>query len=163
MDGDGSFYLNWLYDKKGLPTSLQYYLRISQRRNYHRKSVVGTSYFDIMNKLSIFFSVPLRYRDRLRKSGYRELSYEVRTSNYVANYTLLSYLIQFPLFSYKYLAVVVQIECLQLSVNREYKLPNGDRRLKALKRKSKWSNYPKATRNRLHDRHLYTHFPINQR
>jgi hypothetical protein len=33
IDGDGSFYFNWLFDKKNLPTSLQYYLRISQRQN----------------------------------------------------------------------------------------------------------------------------------
>lgn len=30
LDADGSFYLNWLYDKKKLPTSLQYYMRVSQ-------------------------------------------------------------------------------------------------------------------------------------
>lgn len=35
IDADGSFYFNWLLDKKGLPTSLQYYMRITQRQNYH--------------------------------------------------------------------------------------------------------------------------------
>ena len=35
IDADGSFYLNWLYDKSKLPTSLQYYLRISQRKTSH--------------------------------------------------------------------------------------------------------------------------------
>jgi len=34
LDADGSFYLNWLYDKSGFPTSLQYYVRISQREVY---------------------------------------------------------------------------------------------------------------------------------
>jgi hypothetical protein len=33
IDADGSFYFNWLFDKKGirLPTSLQYYLRITKK------------------------------------------------------------------------------------------------------------------------------------
>jgi hypothetical protein len=29
IDADGSFYFNWLLDKKRLPTSLQYYMRIN--------------------------------------------------------------------------------------------------------------------------------------
>jgi hypothetical protein len=28
IDADGSFYFNWFFDKKKLPTSLQYYMRI---------------------------------------------------------------------------------------------------------------------------------------
>lgn len=34
IDADGYFYFNWLFDKKGLPTSLQYYMRITQKMNY---------------------------------------------------------------------------------------------------------------------------------
>ena len=59
IDGDGSFYLNWLYDKKNLPTSLQYYMRISQRQIYHRKNdnsgASPVSYFYIMEKNMNFF------------------------------------------------------------------------------------------------------------
>jgi hypothetical protein len=33
IDADANFYFNWLFDKKGLPTSLQYYLRITKEMN----------------------------------------------------------------------------------------------------------------------------------
>jgi hypothetical protein len=46
------FYFNWILSKKGLPISLQYYLRISQRRLYHRCSFVGKSYLYVMNKIA---------------------------------------------------------------------------------------------------------------
>ena len=34
LDADGGFYLNWAINKNGLPITLQYYLRISQRKFY---------------------------------------------------------------------------------------------------------------------------------
>lgn len=34
IDADGYFYFNWLFDKKGIPTSLQYFMRITQKMNY---------------------------------------------------------------------------------------------------------------------------------
>ena len=52
----------------------------------------------------------------LRKEGF-----EVRSGSYIANYTILSYLIKFPLFSYKYVNVPVQIELLQLSISKKYR------------------------------------------
>lgn len=58
---EGGFYLNWAINKNGLPITLQYYLRISQR---HRDSCVGRSYLNILNKISKFLSVPLRFINR---------------------------------------------------------------------------------------------------
>jgi len=102
IDADGSFYLNWLYDKKGRATSLQYYMRVSQRPNYHRSSLVGISYLNIMSRIATFLSVTLRSRHRIRKNHFQEYSYEVRSGNYISNYIILSYLLKFPLFSYKF-------------------------------------------------------------
>jgi len=112
IDADGSFYLNWLYDKKGRATSLQYYMRVSQRQHYHRSSLVGISYLNIMSRIATFLSVNLRSRHRIRKNNFQEYSYEVRSGNYISNYIILSYLLKFPLFSYQYRAVPVQIELL---------------------------------------------------
>lgn len=70
LDADGGFYLNWLaqaINKNGLPITLQYYLRISQRKCYHRDSFVGRSYLYIMNKISNFLSVPLKFINRESK------------------------------------------------------------------------------------------------
>lgn len=144
IDGDGSFYFNWLYDKKNLPTSIQYYMRISQRQNYNKHSAINDlfniSYFNIMNKIAVFLSVPLRSRVRNRKNNFIESLYEVRSANYISNYTILSYLLKYPLFSYKYREIAVQLELLKLSKNKNYKLINGLKILEDLKLKSKGTN-----------------------
>lgn len=116
IDAEGSFYLNWLFDKKDRPGILQYYMRRasqSQRQDYHRESAMGKSYFNLMSKISNFLAVPLRSRNRIRKNNIEENSYEVRSGSYLSNYIILSYLLRYPLFSYKFRAVPIQIELLQ--------------------------------------------------
>jgi len=108
-------------------------MRISQRQNYHRENPIAISYFNIMSQIATFLSVPLRKRYRLRKKNLQENSYEVRSGSDISNYIILSYLLKFPLFSYKFRAVPVQIELLQLSVNKNYKLPTGLNHLNKLK------------------------------
>ena len=128
LDADGGFYLNWGINKNGLPITLQYYLRLSQRKLYHRDSLVGKSYFHIMNKISEFLSVPIRFINRKSKLGF-----EVRSGSYIANYIILSYLIKYPLFSYKYVNVPVQIDLLQLSLSKTYRTVEGLKFLTDLK------------------------------
>jgi len=165
IDADGSFYLNWLLDKKGLPTSLQYYMRISQKQNYHKSNnLFNISYFNIMNKISTALSVPLRYRNRIRKNNFKEESYEVRTANYISNYTILSYLIQYSLFSYKYKEVSVQLELLRLSKNKNYKRVDGLIRLENLKKISKGNDFTTLNNNKEkfknHYEHIANYFPF---
>lgn len=150
IDADGSFYLNWSYYKKDKVTSLQYYMRISQRQEYHRDSL---SYFNIMSEISSFLSVPLRKRVRDRKS-YIEKSYEVRTGSYLSNYIMLNYLLKYPLFSYKYSAIPIFIELLQLSKNRNYKLDSGLYRLKILKERLQYNVQDSENINRESVTHL---------
>jgi len=83
-------------------------MRISQQQKYSLRSIndfFDVSYFNIMNKIALFLSVPLRSRIRERKTKFTESLYEVRSANYISNYTILSYLLKYPLFSYKYRAV----------------------------------------------------------
>jgi len=161
IDGDGSFYFNWLYDKKNLPTSLQYYMRISQRQNYHNiNDLFNVSYFNIMNKIAIFLSVPLRYRTRDRKINFIESLYEVRSANYISNYTILSYLLKYPLFSYKYREIAVQLELLKLSKNKNYKLINGLKVLEDLKLKSKGTNLSPLSKTTDYFIHTSFYFPF---
>jgi hypothetical protein len=109
-------------------------MRISQRQNYSKiNKYFETSYLIIMQRIAIFLSVPLRFRIRLRKSGLTESAYEVRSANYISNYTILSYILQYPLFSYKYLNINVQLDLLRLSLNKNYKLSNGLSNLENLK------------------------------
>ena len=166
LDADGGFYLNWAINKNGVPITLQYYLRLSQRKLYHRDSFVGKSYFNIMNKISKFLSVPLRFINRDNKLG-KELSvlrsvrsvpregFEVRSGSYIANYTILSYLIKYPLFCYKYVNVPVQIELLQLSKSKSYRTAEG---LKFLTyQKAKMNFYSSSS----HWDHINKNFWIN--
>ncbi len=120
-------------------------MRISQRQNYQHLNDfynINISYLNIMNKIALFLSVPLRFRTRERENGFTEKLYEVRSANYISNYTLLSYLLKYPLFSYKYKEVAVQLELLKLSKNKNYKSINGLKILEDLKLKSKGKNVP---------------------
>ena len=56
IDADGSFNLNWLYDKSKLPTSLQYYLRISKRKTSHSNNLTN---FIFMNNIANLVDINL--------------------------------------------------------------------------------------------------------
>lgn len=155
LDCDAGFYFNWSTNNKGIPSTLQYYLRLSQRRVYHRDSFVGKSYEFIMTKIANFFSAPLIFIDRKRKAGYTELAYGVRTGSYLANYIALSYLNQYPLFSYKYSKVPVQLELLRLQKNKLHKSKEGLLYLISLK--DLMNSYSASS----HWEHIQNNFPKN--
>lgn len=136
-------------------------MRISQRQTYPKSNkLFDVSYLNIMLKISKFLNVPLRYRDRIRKNGYSEQSYEVRSANFISNYTILSYLLKYPLFSYKYKEILVQIELLRLSLNKYYKKENGLTNLENLKIMSKGYNKSKKEKLRDHYLHILKYFPF---
>lgn len=136
-------------------------MRISQRQNYHNiNDLFNVSYFNIMNKIAIFLSVPLRYRTRNRKNNFIESLYEVRSANYISNYTILSYLLKYPLFSYKYREIAVQLELLKLSKNKNYKLINGLKVLEDLKLKSKGTNLSSLSKTTDYFIHTSFYFPF---
>ncbi len=112
-------------------------MRITQRQEYHRASVFETSYFTIMSLIATFFSVPIGFIDRIRPGKKQELAYAVRTGSYIANYILISYLLQYPLLGYKYHSPIAFSSLLQLSVSKAHKDVNGNAMLTDLKRLSK--------------------------
>lgn len=132
LDADASFYLNWSINKKELPISLLFYLRITQRQMYHRESQVGKSYLYIMTKIAKFLSTTLQTIKRNRKT-YLELGYELKSGGINSNYIINSYLMQYPLFSYKYTGALVNIELLQLSIYKKHKTIEGPKILQKLK------------------------------
>lgn len=133
LDADGGFYFHWkISDKTGMPIRLTHNIRISQRSVYHRASFVGTSYFFIMNEISKFMNVNLGKIDR-QKQGYRELAYVTISYNYISNYIILSYLLKYPLYTYKYINLPVQIQLLRLSINKLHKSNTGITLLEHLK------------------------------
>jgi hypothetical protein len=118
-----------------------------------------------MSKISNFLSVTLRKRERVRKLGLKEYidkSYEVRSGSYISNYIIISYLLKYPLFGYKFSAVYVYVELLQLTKNKEYKLESGLERLTKLKEILQYSNNKiLLTGNTLsHPTHIIQNFPF---
>lgn len=136
LDADGSFYLNWLYDKSGLPTSLQYYLRISQRKIYTSHSN-NLSNFIFMKNIANLVAVKLRSYERKRTNSIIEQGYLVRTAKILSNYIIISYLTNFPLFTHKYVCIPVFIDLYRLQVSKEYKNLETIKKLEELKSKMK--------------------------
>lgn len=136
IDADGSFYLNWLYDKSKLPTSLQYYLRISQRKIYATHSN-NLNNIIFMNNIANLVNINLRPYERKRLNSVIEQGYLVRTAKILSNYIIISYLINFPLFSHKHVCVSVFIELYKLQVSKRYKNSGAIKKLEQLKLKMK--------------------------
>lgn len=112
-------------------------MRLSQRQQYHRPSVFGTSYFNIMKLIADFFSVTMLIIDRVRPGLKQELGYLVRSGSYISNYIMISYLLKYPLFTYKYNNPEVYAKLLQLSLSKAHKTTDGDKLLRELKVLSK--------------------------
>lgn len=152
LDADCNFYFNWALNKLGLPISLQYYLRITQRQQYHRASWLGTSYLVIMTMIAELFSTTVTLIDRTHRNGFRELAFLVRTAKFESNYAMLSYLSHYPLLTYKYRCPDIYASVLQLSFTKAHKTADGNAMLTDLKAKSKLD--PKYTLQH----HLANHF-----
>lgn len=69
LDVDCHFYFNWKLDKKGLPTSLEYYIRISQKREYLRESYMNKDFLPIMELIAEFLDTKVILIDRMKKHG----------------------------------------------------------------------------------------------
>jgi len=123
MDADGSFYLNWLYTKKGVPTSLQYYVRLTQKSSYLIRTgpFAGSISNSIhMHSIANLLDSSLISYERKRQL-YIEKGYLVRTAKISSNYIMSSYFLKYPLFSYKYVCLPVFIELYDIQVNKKYK------------------------------------------
>lgn len=57
IDSDGSFYCSFDLNKEGIIKNMRRYLSLSQRKNYHRDSEVGTSYEPLMTKIKETFTI----------------------------------------------------------------------------------------------------------
>lgn len=108
-DGDGNFSITLTNrKKKGNITSkrIQNFFRIELRQTYHRDVSVeqgGTSYYDILNKISIYLGVNLLSRTRERKDKVF-YAFMVISHSAASHAKVISYFYRFPLYSSKYLA-----------------------------------------------------------
>lgn len=105
-DGDGNFSIN-LVDrkKKGIVTTKRVHLffRIELRQNYHRYSLEGTSYFNILSTIARYLGVNLYSRSREQKDKIF-YSYMVISHNIESHLKVMEYFDCYPLYSSKHLA-----------------------------------------------------------
>ena len=109
-DGDANFSIAWAMDrkKKGVITSkrVQAFFRIELRQTYHREVSIeqgGVSYFDILDKISRYFTVNLYSRSREQKD---KIFYSFMVIAHGANshQKVIEYFDRYPLLSSKHLA-----------------------------------------------------------
>lgn len=136
LDADSHFYFNWKLDKKGLPTSLEYYMRISQKREYSRESSMNKDFLPIMESIAEYLDTKVTLIDRM-KNSYRESAYLVRANKISSKTILLDYLEEHPLFSYKHFAVINFKEIHKLSVTKTYKTLYSNNRLFGIQQRMK--------------------------
>lgn len=154
MDADGSFYLNWLYTKKGVPTSLQYYVRLTQKSSYLIRTgpFAGSISNSIhMHSIANLLDSSLISYERKRQL-YIEKGYLVRTAKILSNYIMSSYFLKYPLFSYKYVCLPVFIELYDIQVNKKYKILETLDKLNELKLEMK--NHSNSS----HENHIIKKF-----
>jgi len=86
-----------------------------------------------MTAIAQLFDASVMIIDRMHPNGKRELGYLVRTAKYTSNYAMISYLLQYPLFTYKYACPPVYARILQLGNTKEHKIFDGNTMLLELK------------------------------
>jgi hypothetical protein len=106
-----------------------------------------------MSLIAEFFSTTVTIINRLHSNGVRELGYLVRTAKFNSNYIMVSYLLQYPLLSYKYRSPEVLASVLALSMSKGHKDPNGNVLLSNLK--SLMKSDPKYTQRQHIDQNFY--------
>jgi LAGLIDADG endonuclease len=91
IECDGSFYLGYKCNPKGLISAFVAYLRISQRQNYHRDSDLGTSYYNVMSSIAEFLGQHVTIINRKRSNGQIEKGFQVMSGSLESNLIIVNY------------------------------------------------------------------------
>ena len=102
------------------PSGLIYYLRLSQKQTYTRKSDnLNISNLPHMQLIADYLKRKVTIIER-QKTSYVEKAYEVRTDNFESKVKLFEYLNKFPLFGYKYYDQLNIEKIHQIVVNKDH-------------------------------------------
>lgn len=126
IEADGNFYSNFNVNSKNIVNSVKYYMRISQRQLYHKKSLgcnYTSSYLTVMEKIKDFLKVSrlIEINRTLRSDNFNEKGYEIRTVKKESCTILIDYLSIYPLFSSKYLNYLNWVQIHDIRINKKYK------------------------------------------
>lgn len=134
IDSDGNFYSQFSTNKEGICNSIRYYMRISQRKIYHRTHLGFTnSYFYIMDEIKNFLLVSNIIDITREKDNYIESAYEIRTVKRESCFILINYLNNFPLISSKHLDFLAWSKITEINTKKQYKELNYSKLLFTLK------------------------------
>ena len=130
IEADGSFYLNYKFNKNDMLIGIVYYLRISQKQTYTRKidSNINVSNLPHMEQIGELLNTKVTNIVR-HKQNYVEKAFEVRTDKLVSKLQLFDYLNKFPLFGYKYYSHINLEKIHKLVINKEYKTIEGKNKI----------------------------------
>ena len=132
MEADTNFHFNYDINVKGLCINIKHYMRLTQRRNYHKCSTDTNSYLNIMTAIATLFNRKVKLIDRKREN-YIELGYEIRTNKNNSNKVVIAYFSKYQLFSSKYLNYKNWVQVHNLIMSKEYKTISGSEKIKVLK------------------------------
>nr|YP_009690274.1 LAGLIDADG homing endonuclease [Fomitiporia mediterranea]QEG57054.1 LAGLIDADG homing endonuclease [Fomitiporia mediterranea] len=124
IEADGKFYSNFTVNSKNIVNSVKYYMRISQRKFYHKITEGNnytSSYLPIMNEIKKFLKVSQLIEINRTHDNHNEKAYEVRTVKKESCTILIVYLSNFPLFSSKYLDFLDWFENYKIHKDKKYK------------------------------------------
>lgn len=106
LEADSNFYSQFTVNSKGIVNSIRFYMRISQRKYYHRKNNDNhntDSYLSIMSNIKNTLKVNSLIEIKRVRQDYIEESFEIRTVKKESCTILIDYLSKYPLFSSKHL------------------------------------------------------------
>lgn len=154
IESDGNFNFDMTIDSRGFGTDIHYYLRISQRREYHREVdhldssfSYSTSYLPIMQAIQAYFHVANIRNIKRQHKNYIELGYEIRALRVESRQLVIDYLTKFPLFSSKYQDYLAWLELhtmykakKHLSVNGAQEMLNIQKSMNSSRTRFNWDS-----------------------
>jgi len=100
IEADGNFHFDIPIDGRGFGVNIHYYLRISQRREYHREA--DECFYEAFTRGADYLRVSKVTNIERKHNNYVELGYEVRALRVESRKLVIDYITNFPLFSSKY-------------------------------------------------------------
>lgn len=132
LDADSNFLITFLLNTSGLAYDVDLTMRLSQRQEYHRPSILGTSYLAIMSAIAVMFGINVI--EYVRNRGITtEAGYLLRVKSLASRLLLINYLDNYPLLSSKRLDYLDWRTAHDLVGSKGYRTTDGTTQLMELK------------------------------
>lgn len=133
LDADGSLQITYLVNPQNIAYDVDLCMRLTQRQEYHRSSVLERSYASVMTTIANFFNVSMLAYQRERSDRKLEKGYSVMVKSLSARLILIDYLAFHLLLSSKRLDYANWLEAHKLIADKQHKTQEGTAKLASLK------------------------------